>query len=215
MIRSLGHGGHPPKLQQEQLTRQFAESHGLRCTILRPGAIYGKHHLWTARLGIPLGNKLWLRIGQSATLPLSYVENCAQAIVLAAEANLAETTILNVVDDDLPSQSRYASLARQHIHPTPALLVLPRSVVRLLGASASGVNQALFRGRAPVPGLLVPARFDARFKALRYPNNRLKTALGWQPRFTLEQALSRCDQPEAELLAVEPNSSDTPATRSF
>jgi hypothetical protein len=52
--------------------------------------------------------------------------------------------------------------------------------------------------------LLVPARFDARFKPLRYPNARLKAALGWQPRFTLEQALNRCDQPEAELLAVDP-----------
>ena len=182
------------KLKQEQLVHQFAESHPACCTILRPGAIYGKGHLWTARLGMPVGNKLWLRIGQSATLPLSYVENCAQAVVLAAESKPAGTTILNVVDDDLPSQSRYASLARPHIHPSPVPLVLPRSVIRFLGSAASQVNHLLFRDRAPVPGLLVPARFDARFKPLHYPNARLKAALGWQPRYGLEQALNRCDQ---------------------
>ena len=54
--------------------------------ILRPGVIYGRDNLWTARLGIGgQGKRLWLRTGAWARLPLTYVENCADAIVTAAE----------------------------------------------------------------------------------------------------------------------------------
>lgn len=190
------------KLRQEQLTREFAEQHHWRCAILRPGAIYGKDRLWTARLGMPLGNKLWLRIGNNATLPLTYVENCAQAIVLTAENTPPGTTILNIVDDNPPSQRRYASLACSHLHPSPLMLPVPGSAVRLLASTADHANRLLLRGRAPLPGLLVPARFEARFKPLRFPNSKIKSTLGWNPRYSLEEALQRCDQPEADLLAL-------------
>jgi nucleoside-diphosphate-sugar epimerase len=190
------------KLRQEQLTREFADQRHWRCAILRPGAIYGKNCLWTARLGMPVGKKLWLRIGNNAALPLTYVENCAQAIVLAAENTPPGTTILNIVDDNSPSQRRYASLAHSHIHPGPLMLPVPRSAVRLLASTADQLNRLLLRSRAPLPGLLVPARFEARFKPLRFPNNKLKTTLGWNPRYTLEEALNRCDQPEVNLLAL-------------
>ena len=76
---------------------------------------------------MPVGNKLWLRIGGNAPLPLTYVENCAQAIVLAAENTPSGTTILNVVDDNPPSQRRYAALARSHVHPSPLMLPRPPS----------------------------------------------------------------------------------------
>jgi len=40
------------KLLQENLVRQFAKDNGWCHTILRPGVIFGKENLWTARLGI-------------------------------------------------------------------------------------------------------------------------------------------------------------------
>ena len=45
----------------------------------------------------------------------------------------------------------------------------------------------------------MPARFDARFKPLRYSNERIKTVLGWQPRYSLAEALAaaRCRKPSS------------------
>ena len=73
------------KLVQERLIREHAMRQNWDYVILRPGVIYGRDNLWTARLGISANEGRWLRIGWLATLPLSYVENCAEAIVLAAE----------------------------------------------------------------------------------------------------------------------------------
>jgi nucleoside-diphosphate-sugar epimerase len=191
------------KLWQEELVREHAGARGWDWTVLRPGAIYGPAHLWTARLGQPLGAGLWLRIGQRARVPLTYVENCAQAIVMAAESDRAAGAVLNVVDDDPPTQRQYATLVRRHLPRRPRVLVVPRVFGRLLASGASLVNRVAFRGRAKVPGLLVPARFDARFKPVRYSNARIRAVLGWRPRYALEEALARCGRPESELLAVE------------
>src|SRR6185436_6696474 len=72
------------KLVQERLVRAHAAEHGVDFTVLRPGVIYGRDNLWTARLGVR-GNRIWVRMGAWARLPLTYVENCAEAIILAAE----------------------------------------------------------------------------------------------------------------------------------
>ena len=200
------------KLQQEQLVRDHAASHGWICATLRPGAIYGKDRLWTARLGQPLSSRLWLRIGQTAELPLTYVENCAQAIVQAAESNQAADAVLNVVDDACPTQRSYAAQLRRQLKPRPVSLVVPRFAGQFLAGAANLTNKTLFRGRARVPSLLVPARFDARFKPLRYSNARIKAVLGWQPRYSLAEALARCTMPEAELLAVHPGEAASPVT---
>src|SRR6185295_16085362 len=82
------------KLLQEKLVRETAQQNGWRWTILRPGVIFGKDNLWTARLGIQ-GKKTWLRIGAHAKLPLTYVENCAQAIVAALDSPAANGGAFN------------------------------------------------------------------------------------------------------------------------
>ncbi len=39
----------------------------------------------------------------------------------------------------------------------------------------------LFRGKGKLPSILVPCRFEARFKPLRYTNRKLVEGLGWNP----------------------------------
>src|SRR5579884_1780956 len=98
------------KLVQERLVREHATANGWRFTILRPGVIWGKDNWFIARLGIQAGSKWWIRTGAWARLPLTYVENCAEAIVLAAESAAAAGQTLNVIDDEMPTQRRYAHL---------------------------------------------------------------------------------------------------------
>jgi len=52
-------------------------------------------------------------------------------------------------------------------------------------------NRRLVGGRAKFPGIVVPATLDAQYRPLRYPNDVAKRVLGWQPRWTLDEALLR------------------------
>lgn len=182
------------KLLQEELYRQFAADPAHRTVILRPGMIYGRDYLWHDLLGAGLGPR-YLRVGSRATLPMLYVENCAEAMILAAEgladpaAGLDGETI-NLVDDDLPTQGRYVELVSAVMEPPPSLLV-PWSAMRLAAGVLDKANDVLLGGRAKFPGIVVPDRLHARFKPLSYTNAKAKRLLGWKPRYQASEAIAR------------------------
>jgi len=179
------------KLLLERMIREHAIAHDWALTVLRPGVIYGKDNCWGARLGMALGRRRWLRIGAWARLPLTYVENCAQAVVLAAETADAGQRTFNVVDDDMPTQRHYLNELRKRIPTGPTVILVAWSVMRLLAGLAWSTNRLLLGGRAKMPGILVPARLHARCKPMRYTNQRIKDSLGWQPQYDLSEALDR------------------------
>jgi len=183
------------KLVQERLIREHAERQNWDYVILRPGIVYGPDNLWTARLGISANERRWLRIGWLATLPLSYVENCAEAIVLAAERPGPLALTINVIDDELPTQASYAREVLRRLCPRPRSRTLPWPAMRLLAWCAWVTNRMGLKGRAKLPAILIPARLHARFKPLRYSNRRLHESLGWSPRYSLAEALERSLRP--------------------
>jgi nucleoside-diphosphate-sugar epimerase len=176
------------KLAQEDLVRRFEQEGAAEVVVLRPGLVFGPGEVWHSLLGSPLG-PVFLRVGGRAVLPLTYVANCAEAVVLAAEVPGAAGTTLNVVDDDLPTQAQYARAAAAVV-PAPRMVTVPwpvmRSVARLVDTGAS----RLLGPDAKLPGIVVPHRLDARFKPLRYSNQRARSVLGWAPRVHWRQALT-------------------------
>lgn len=189
------------KLLQEELYRSFGA--GNRAVIVRPGLIYGRDELWHALLGAELGPR-FLRVGAKAILPLLYVENCAEALVLAAE-KLAEDPspvsgeTINLVDDDLPTQERYVELVSAVMEPPPSVFV-PWPVMRVAADALDKANGVLLGGRAKFPGIVVPEKLHGRFKPLRYTNAKAKRLLGWTPRYATEEAVGRAGG-EGDLLA--------------
>lgn len=180
------------KLEQERLVRDHIKANGGQCVILRPGVVFGRDNLWTARLGIQAGERWWIRTGTFAPLPLTYVENCADAIVKAAEYDGGQpVTTLNVLDDDTPSQRAYVNALRRRMSPRPRVVPVPWTAMRILARLAWLTNRVCFRGTAKVPGLFVPSRLHARCKPLRYSNARIKEALGWSPRYTWREGIDR------------------------
>jgi nucleoside-diphosphate-sugar epimerase len=178
------------KLMQENLVREFCNERGWPWTVLRPGAVYGRDHLWTTRLGI-IGSRWWIRIGAHAAVPLTYVENCAEAIVLAAESENANGRVFNIVDDNPPSQRRYMKELKARTQPRPNVLPVSWTIMRMLARSAWLMNRVFFGGRAKIPAILVPESLHASAKPLRYSNEHLKTTLGWRCRYTRQEALDR------------------------
>ncbi len=180
------------KLVQERIVWACAQKHDWRCVVLRPGVIYGRDNLWTARIGAQAGERWWIGTGMSAPLPLSYVENCAEAVVLAAEYRGAERRlVLNVVDGETPTQLAYVNGLRAHMSPKPRFLPIPWYVMRTLARMAWLANRFFFKGTAKVPGLFVPARLHARCKPLRYDNRKIVAMLGWSPQYTWEEGILR------------------------
>lgn len=185
------------KLVQERLVRDFAVAGGA-VTIVRPGAVYGPGNLWNGGLAAVLPGGLGLAFSPRGRLKLTYVENCAEAIVLASERDEAIGTTIDVVDDDLPTQQEYAAALARHGFSVPRAVPVPYRVARGVSGALAFANRHAVGGRAKFPGIAVPAKLDAQFRPLRYSNERAKRVLGWQPRYTLDAALARCRPDGAE-----------------
>ena len=176
------------KIVQERLVRDAA-CDGLSITILRPGAVWGAGNLWSGGLGHVVG-PLWLRCGDGVVRKLSYIENCADAIVLAVERPSTIGATLNIVDDPVTQCAFAKGLARRGV-ALPRALPVSFQVWRLLVRALHVANRRLAGGRARLPSMLNLKTVDARFKPFNYPNDRARAALGWTPRYSLDDALDR------------------------
>lgn len=179
------------KRKQEDLIRAAGAADGLRFTLVRPGIVYGPGRTWFHHLGMQLGATRWVCLAGDSLFPITHVESCASAIVLAAERKEAHGATLNLVDDDLPKRSSYVQALAERTRPTPSITYVPWSILDASAKTASFFNRALMLGRAPLPGLLQPASLDARCKPLTYPNARAKQVLGWTPRSDFREGLER------------------------
>ena len=130
------------KLQQEKQFQEFQLQQAGEVTVFRPGVIYGKDNLWNARLGINKGNT-WVIVNSSALLPLIYVENCADAIVLAIESQASINQTINLVDDDLPLQSNYVEKILPYFDNQPKVFNISGSMMNAIVNLMWQTNQKL------------------------------------------------------------------------
>lgn len=179
------------KLLQEELYHQFGRLPQAAVTILRPGMIYGPGTLWNACQGTGAG-PAWIVIGPSAQMPLTYVENCAEAMVAALKSPDSVGSTVNIVDDDLPTRQAYTEALVQKGDWKPTVIPVSWRFFRQIAQIVWAGSQRLLGGRGKLPGLLIPARLDARLKPLIYTNAKAKQVLGWQPRYGWQEALERC-----------------------
>jgi nucleoside-diphosphate-sugar epimerase len=173
------------KVWQERVARRLAAENGWDLTVLRPGFIWGRGNEYLAGLGQKLGSN-HLVFGPSTRLPLTHVENCAHCFAQATVDPRASGQTFNVVDDGGVTISAYL---KDYLEGTGER---GRTVPIPYGLAIGGVRLArwfsrrLFRGRGKLPSILVPERFEARFKPLRFDNRKLRDVLGWSP--PLDQA---------------------------
>jgi len=186
------------KMLQERLVRQWAQEHRWAWTILRPGVIFGPGRVMCERLGIAMGEHWWFRLGSWAPIPLTFVDNCAEAIVLAVAHSEALGETINVIDDDPPSQLRYGAMLRDRMRPPPRIVPVSWLILQSGAFLVWEANGHLLGGRAILPELLIPARLHARCKPLRYDNSLAKRLLGWTPRYSLHQALDQSIRPQTD-----------------
>mgnify|MGYP003870497047 CR=1 FL=1 len=173
------------KARQEDLIREHTSANQWRWTIVRPGIVFGRDRTWFHHLGMQLTPRQWVCLAGDSLLPLTYVENCADCIVDALENDAANGATFNIVDDDLPGRFRYMDALAKRAQPKPSIIGVPWSFLDRASRLASGL------GDFPLPDLLRPASLHARCKPLRYSNRRAKQALGWRPRWSIEEGINR------------------------
>jgi nucleoside-diphosphate-sugar epimerase len=177
------------KIAQERLVRDACEAAGTHLVVIRPGAIVGPGKDWDYGRVVKLGG-FDLLFSPGARFPLTYVTNCADAIVKALDAAVPSGSVFNIVDDELPTYGRFHGLGRR-AGRVGRPLPLPWFGVSLIGGTVSLINRLMFRGQAKVPEFLDRHRQRVRWQPMSYSNRSAKQALGWSPAVPLEAAIQR------------------------
>lgn len=175
------------KAKQEEIAAAMAKDLGIPYVVVRPGAVYGPGNLaLSARVGIGTFG-VFLHLGGANPIPLTYVDNCADAIALAGIVAGIDGEVFNIVDDDLPSSRRLLRMYKREVKPFRSLY-LPKALSYTLCSLWESYCE---RSRDQLPPAFNRRRWNAVWRKTRYNNAKLKSQTGWRPRISTEEGLKR------------------------
>ncbi len=179
------------KVKQEQLARKFEHERGLKAVLIRPGVIFGPgQSLLSSRVGVSAFGA-FLHLGQGMTVPMTYVDNCAEAVVLACWTPSIDGRSYCIVDDDLPTSRYLLRLHRRRFRRT-AVVPIPAPARQLLAQLNDWYSRAT---EGHLPPVFTPYKVNAMWRGHRYSNKRAKAELGWVPHVSMQDALIRTLEP--------------------
>lgn len=162
---------------------------GRPVVVVRPGVLFGPNH---PQQNVFLGRvKKFLRPDLLAVVsspgyrvPLIYVENAADAVVLAGTVPDVERGIFNVIDDPDLTQERYFRTLSE-VRPKPLRVVyLPVSLISPAVRAVDFVHRLVKRRPWTVAYQLLRSERSA-----RYSTDAARTRLGWTPTVDLRTSL--------------------------
>jgi nucleoside-diphosphate-sugar epimerase len=174
------------KVKQDEIVSEYGKRFGIPFVIVRPGYVYGPgNEAIPGRVGTGTFG-LFLHLGGSNTIPLTYVDNCADAIALAGLKKGVDGEVFNVVDDDLPSSRQFLRLYKKNVRRFKS--------VDVPHFASYALCYLWERYSAWSEGQLPPAfnrrQWHAYWKKTHYSNEKLKTRLGWAPNVPKSHAFS-------------------------
>jgi nucleoside-diphosphate-sugar epimerase len=175
------------KIKQDEIVADYGKRHAIPYVIVRPGVVYGPGKKGiTGRVGIgTLG--LFLHLGGSNAVPLTYVDNCADAIVLAGVTPGVDGEVLNIVDDHLPSSRLLLRLYKKNVEHFVSLY-LPRLFSYVLFCLWEDYSRW---SQGQIPPVCNRKVWHAYWKGSQYSNEKIKRLLGWVPRVATTEGLKR------------------------
>jgi len=175
------------KAKQDELVLEYAKKKDLPYVIVRPSVVFGPGK---AKITDRVGTDtfvVFLHLGLSNRIPLTYVDNCAEAIVLAGLKKGIDREVINILDDNLPRSREFLRLYKRKVRrffsipvPYPAWLFF----------------NILWEKYAKWSEGQLPPVFNRRscaiyWKGNSYSNQKAKEVLGWQPRIPMNDALDK------------------------
>ncbi len=174
------------KLIADLLALQAAHS-GVPVTVVRPGLLYGPgRRPPLARQAFAVGPVRIVLGSAQYLMPMSYVENVADALVRAAQVEAANGRAYTVVDTTVP-HAEYARCYRRAAGQRWRAIYVP---TRLLVPVAFGAELAGKVLRRTPP--LTRHQLRRTTWSAYYDCARAEHELGWRPRIDLREGLRRC-----------------------
>jgi nucleoside-diphosphate-sugar epimerase len=175
------------KTKQDEIVIQYGSKFGLPYVIVRPGYVYGPGNEGiTGRVGISSFG-IFLHLGGGNTMPLSYVDNCVEAIALAGLKVGVEGEVFNVVDDDLPSSRRFLRLYKQNVKRFKSIY-LPHAMSYSLCYLWERYSSW---SKGQLPPTFNRRDWQATWKKTRYSNEKVKARLGWTQKVPTAEGMRR------------------------
>lgn len=175
------------KVKQEQILTEYGSNFELPYVVVRPGSVYGAGNPEiSGRVGIATFG-LFVHLGGSNTIPLTYVDNCAEAIVLAGLVKGVDGEVFNIVDDALPSSRTFLRQYKKHVRRFRSVY-MPHWASYALCSLWEKYSRWSY---GQLPPAFNRSRWRADWKKTTYSNDKLKRLLGWRSVVSTEEALNR------------------------
>jgi len=174
------------KLEAEKLVARFMTDGKTPVVCLRPGTIYGPGgEIYTPMIGFSLRDKIFAVIGNGEfVLPLVYIDNLVEAIIVSLENEKSSGQVYNLVDPHRVTKKRYMEQLVRKLYPQSWVFYLPYGLLSCMVL----IQEKLFKAikRKPV---LTRYRLNASQKPVIYDVSKIMNDLGWQPPVPFEQAV--------------------------
>jgi 2-alkyl-3-oxoalkanoate reductase len=173
------------KLAAETMVIEAIRERGLPAVILRPGQIVGPGAERVTPNGTLAIAGRWIAVGPRAqTLPLVYVDDVVDGLLLAADTPAATGRIFNLVDPHAVTQGDYLDMVRARLGSELRLVRLPAGAFMALAAGVELLGRMLGRG---VP--LTRYRARSLRPLANFDTAAAHATLGWIPRVGLRRGL--------------------------
>jgi nucleoside-diphosphate-sugar epimerase len=175
------------KVKQDEIVIDLGKRYGIPYVLVRPGVAYGPGKAAiTGRVGTGTFG-IFLHLGGSNEIPFTYVENCAEAVVLAGLIRGVDGEVFNIVDDDLPSSREFLRLYKRNVKPLKSIY-LPH-IASFAGCYLWEKYSRWSDGQ--LPPAFNRRMWHAYWKGSTYTNEKLKQRLGWEQKVPTREGLKR------------------------
>jgi len=175
------------KAKQDEIVREYGRKFGIPYVIVRPGYVYGPgNEAITGRVGIGTFG-VFLHLGGSNIIPFTYVDNCAEAVVLAGLKGGVDGEVFNVVDDELPCSRRFLRLYKRNVKRFKSVYI-PHGVSYVLCCLWEKYSDW---SEGQLPPVFNRRTWHAAWKKTRYSNEKVKARLGWAPKVSTAEGFRR------------------------
>ncbi len=175
------------KAKQDEIVLEYGKRHNLPYVIIRPGVAFGPGKAKIpGRVGIDTFG-VFLHLGLNNRIPITYVDNCAEAIVLAGLRRGIEGEVINIVDDELPKSREFLRMYKKQVRKFMSLPV-PYVAFYLFNVLWEKYSKW---SEGQLPPAFNRKTCAAYFKGNTYSNNKAKELLGWQPTIGMNAGLNK------------------------